>query len=125
MTLPADSTARTLILFNYDWDESGFALWRDRFRFDTDGFDLFSFPSNARLVWFDMQRFVDGLFRCDGPQPHQCEDAVYALPATRHFRELPEQATGARRTARVGVEVFAYIEANKSRPHGPPRRGSP
>ena len=63
MTSDADSTGRTLVLFNYDWDESGFALWKDRFRFDTDGFDLFSFPSNARLAWFDMQRFVDGLAR--------------------------------------------------------------
>jgi biotin carboxylase len=57
---PAD---RTLVLFNHDWDaiahqrlsaEQGLA-------FDEDGFDLFSFPSNARLVWFDMARFVDGL----------------------------------------------------------------
>ena len=63
MTPDADTTGRTLVLFNYDWDESGFALWKDRFRFDTDGFDLFSFPSNARLAWFDMQRFVDDLAR--------------------------------------------------------------
>ncbi|MEO6626796.1 MAG: ATP-grasp domain-containing protein [Burkholderiaceae bacterium] len=63
MTLPAESAGRTLVLFNYDWDRSGFALWQDRFRFDTDGFDLFTFPSNARLAWFDMQRFVDGLAR--------------------------------------------------------------
>jgi biotin carboxylase len=32
-------------------------------RFDEDGFDLFTFPSNARLAWFDMARFVDGLAR--------------------------------------------------------------
>ena len=38
-------------------------------------------------------------------------------------RELPEQSTGGRRTARVGVEVFAYIEANKSLPGRRPRRG--
>lgn len=56
---------RTLVLFNYDWDaiahrrlasEQGLA-------FDEAGFDLFSFPSNAKLVWFDMARFVDGLAR--------------------------------------------------------------
>ena len=59
---PADSDpGRTLVLFNYDWDKTGFARWADRFAFDSDGFDLFSFPSNARLVWFDMQRFVDRL----------------------------------------------------------------
>jgi hypothetical protein len=56
---------RTLVLFNHDWDaiahrrlaaEQGLA-------FDEDGFDLFSFPSNARLVWFDLTRFMDGLAR--------------------------------------------------------------
>ena len=56
---------RTLVLFNHDWDaiahrrlaaEQGLA-------FDEDGFDLFTFPSNARLAWFDMARFVDGLAR--------------------------------------------------------------
>ena len=56
---------RTLVLFNHDWDavahqrlatEQGLA-------FDEDGFDLFSFPSNARLAWFDMARFVEGLAR--------------------------------------------------------------
>ena len=56
---------RTLVLFNHDWDavahqrlaaEQGLA-------FDEDGFDLFAFPSNARLAWFDMARFVEGLAR--------------------------------------------------------------
>ena len=31
--------------------------------FKEAGFDLFSFPSNANLVWFDMERFVDRLVR--------------------------------------------------------------
>ncbi|QCB48693.1 ATP-grasp domain-containing protein [Hydrogenophaga sp. PAMC20947] len=61
MTLPQ----RTLVLFNHDWD----AIAHQRLartqglEFDEDGFDLFSFPSNARLAWFDMARFVDGLAR--------------------------------------------------------------
>ncbi len=46
-------------LFAYDWD----AQARDRLggaqRFDGAGFDLFSFPSNARLVGFDLRRFAD------------------------------------------------------------------
>ena len=29
-----------------------------RYRFHEHGFDLFSFPSNARLMWFDVWRFV-------------------------------------------------------------------
>ena len=56
---------RTLVLFNHDWD----AIAHRRLAaehgqaFDSEGFDLFSFPSNARLVWFDMGRFVSGLAR--------------------------------------------------------------
>ena len=52
---------RTLVLFNYDWDESGFARWAHAFPCDNAGFDLFNFPSNAQLVGFDLQRFVDRL----------------------------------------------------------------
>ncbi len=61
MTLAAKDPGRTLVLFNYDWDQTGFARWQDHFAFDSEGFDLFSFPSNARLAWFNMQRFVDRL----------------------------------------------------------------
>jgi hypothetical protein len=61
MTPAARDPGRTLVLFNYDWDLIGFSLWQDHFAFDSEGFDLFSFPSNARLVWFNMQRFVDRL----------------------------------------------------------------
>jgi len=52
---------RTLVLFNYDWDRLGFSRWRHEFPFDSVGFDLFSFPSNARLAGFDLQRLVDRL----------------------------------------------------------------
>jgi hypothetical protein len=50
----------TLLLFNYDWDAEGFArLARSTGqRFDSRGFDLFSFPSNTSLALFDMERFV-------------------------------------------------------------------
>jgi hypothetical protein len=51
------------VLFNYDWDRSGFARWEDDFPVDSEGFDLFSFPSNARLAFFDMERFAAVLAR--------------------------------------------------------------
>jgi hypothetical protein len=54
---------RTLVLFNYDWDQLGFGRWADEFPNDHAGFDLFSFPSNARLPGFDLTRFVDRLAR--------------------------------------------------------------
>ena len=49
---------RVGILFNHDWDALGFGRLADQFSFDTAGFDLFSFPSNARLIGFDLQRFA-------------------------------------------------------------------
>jgi biotin carboxylase len=49
---------KSLVLFNYDWNLSGFARQQAQYPFDTAGFDLFSFPSNARLVGFDLERFV-------------------------------------------------------------------
>jgi biotin carboxylase len=53
--------ARSLLLFNYDWDQAGFARWAQAFPADSIGFDLFSFPSNAHLIHFDLRRFVDRL----------------------------------------------------------------
>jgi biotin carboxylase len=71
MPVSADDTAkkqyshspspRTLVLFNYDWDRLGFGRWSAEFPNDHAGFDLFSFPSNARLPGFDLTRFVDRL----------------------------------------------------------------
>jgi biotin carboxylase len=52
---------RTLVLFNYDWDQIGFARNGAAYPFDEAGFDLFSFPSNAQLAWFDLTRFVNRL----------------------------------------------------------------
>ena len=46
------------LLFNYDWDALGFGRLAGQFQFDEAGFDLFAFPSNARLVGFDLQRFA-------------------------------------------------------------------
>ena len=57
--MPTDmAKPRIGVLFNHDWDALGFGRLADRFRFDTAGFDLFAFPSNARLVGFDLQRFA-------------------------------------------------------------------
>lgn len=58
---------KTLFLFNYDWDAEGFErlaaqkgqTWSNAFA--SRGFDLFSFPSNTNLVFFDLDRFVNKL----------------------------------------------------------------
>ncbi len=51
-------------LFAYDWDAQAMAALQARsdaaapLAFDQAGFDLFSFPSNAALVGFDLERFA-------------------------------------------------------------------
>lgn len=55
-----------LVLFDADWDRQQLEKAAARsdaggYRFYFDGFDLFSFPSNARLLTFDIFRFVDRL----------------------------------------------------------------
>jgi hypothetical protein len=53
--------ARVLVLFGADWDGRLLPRYQrtGRYRFHEHGFDLFRFPSNARLMWFDLWRFVD------------------------------------------------------------------
>jgi hypothetical protein len=58
---PMSAPPSTLLLFNYDWDRAGFARQASAHRFAEAGFDLFSFPDNARLAFFDMERMVDRL----------------------------------------------------------------
>lgn len=57
------SAPRIGVLFNYDWDRLGFDRHAAQHRFDDAGFDLFSFPSNARLVGFDLTRFANAQAR--------------------------------------------------------------
>ena len=52
---------RLLLLFERDWDGQGFAplAQAGEVVLHAEGFDLFSFPSNARLLAFDAWRFVE------------------------------------------------------------------
>jgi hypothetical protein len=52
------SLPRIGLLFGCDWDADGFAALQGQARFDHAGFDLFSFPSNAHLIHFDLLRFA-------------------------------------------------------------------
>ena len=54
----ASRRPRIGLLFNYDWDALGFGRLGARYDYSSDGFDLFSFPSNARLIGFDLERFA-------------------------------------------------------------------
>ena len=50
---------KTLVLFGYDWDAVEFGRLSKPWPQTHAGFDLHQFPSNSRLAWFDMERFVD------------------------------------------------------------------
>ncbi|MBC8022950.1 MAG: ATP-grasp domain-containing protein [Burkholderiales bacterium] len=52
---------RILFLFPDEWDllAARDARYRERYEFHFEGFDLFSFPDNARLFTFDALRFVE------------------------------------------------------------------
>ena len=60
-TLPRDK--RVGLLFDYEWDAIAHAEAGPAWQFDRAGFDLFSFPSNARLIGFDLQRFAQAQAR--------------------------------------------------------------
>jgi hypothetical protein len=55
---------RILVIFPKEWDREEFARgdYAD-YEFVYEGFDLFRFPSNARLLTFDARRFVERLVR--------------------------------------------------------------
>ena len=55
------SAPRVGWLFAYDWDAQALAALQaaGAARFDSAGFDLFSFPSNAALIGFDLERMAE------------------------------------------------------------------
>jgi len=54
---PRERPGKTLVLFGYDWDAIEFRRLASRWPQTGAGFDLFTFPSSARLAWFDIDRF--------------------------------------------------------------------
>jgi hypothetical protein len=59
------SMKRILLLFPKDWDRDELALpqYASRYQFYFEGFDLFTFPENARLLTFDVRRYIDRLVK--------------------------------------------------------------
>jgi biotin carboxylase len=56
---------RILVLFPKDWDrdELDQPQYRERYTFFYEGFDLFKFPENARLMTFNVRRYIDALVK--------------------------------------------------------------
>ena len=52
---------KVLVLFPNEWDRVELAAtrYRHRYEFVFEGFDLFRFPQNLQLLWFDARRFID------------------------------------------------------------------
>src|SRR5262245_51374974 len=62
---PLSSRRRILVLFPDEWDRAiaQDPRYRSSHEFLFEGFDLFSFPDNARLFTFDALRFVEEMVR--------------------------------------------------------------
>ncbi|MFN3629084.1 MAG: acetyl-CoA carboxylase biotin carboxylase subunit family protein [Casimicrobiaceae bacterium] len=61
-----DTRPIVLVLFPLDYDREAIDRLRkhhDGYEFVEAGFDLFSFPSNAQLLWFDIDRFINRLLK--------------------------------------------------------------
>ncbi len=54
-----------LVLFPKDWDRDELEQprYRERYQFFYEGFDLFTFPENARLMTFNARRYADKLVK--------------------------------------------------------------
>jgi 2'-5' RNA ligase len=57
---------KLLFLFPECWDRAalrGVAVLPDEFEIVSEGFDLFPFPENARILWLNARAYVDRLVR--------------------------------------------------------------
>ena len=63
MTISSATNPLILTLFSYDWDQWATDRLQTEYRFETAGFDLFSFPDNRRLISFNIQAWVENLAR--------------------------------------------------------------
>src|SRR4051812_38369495 len=52
---------KILFLFPQEWDYLALDALGDEFEFVFEGFDIFRFPENAKLLWFDARKYIDRL----------------------------------------------------------------
>jgi hypothetical protein len=62
LTMPS----KILFLFPQEWDYSALKALGDEFEFVFEGFDIFKFPENANLLWFNARKYIDKLARKHG-----------------------------------------------------------
>ena len=112
--LLTDVKPKLLFLFPDGWDEAAIgavpALGRDH-EVAREGFDLFRFPENANLLWFDARRFVSALvrrYRGAGVAGVVSTNEQYgALIAATVARELALHGTDPAATVRAQHKYYA------------------
>lgn len=95
-----------LVLFPKDWDriELEHPRYQAEYRFHYEGFDLFQFPGNARLLTFDARRYVDRLAQ----KYRGCIDGV--ISNNEHFGTLIAAAL-AQRLGLPGADPAVIVAA--------------
>jgi biotin carboxylase len=97
---------KLLFLFPECWDRCAFdATLRREFDVVGEGFDLFRFPENAQILWFDVRRFVDRLVR------RYRRAGVVGVVSTNEQYGALIAATVARRLGLPGTDPLAVIRA--------------
>lgn len=83
-----------LVLFPNEWDQLEFAHARfhTRFRFVFEGFDLFKFPENAKLMTFNALKFIERMVQkyrtSDLAAVISCDEQIGALVAANVAEQL-------------------------------------
>ncbi len=125
---------KILVLFPDEWDHAAATdpRYRDRFEFAFEGFDLFSFPDNARLFTFDALGFVERMVARHGPRgidavvtsDEQFGPFLAALIAARlGLAHAPLEAVLAIQHKFYARQAFARIAPEANPPFGLLRRG--
>src|SRR5438093_1355501 len=99
---------KLLFLFPEGWDRCALqadAALRGEFDVVGEGFDLFRFPENAQILWFDVRRFVDRLVR------RYSHAGLAGVVSTNEQYGALIAATVARRLGLPGTDPVAVIRA--------------
>jgi hypothetical protein len=119
---------KLLFLFPECWDRSalhGAAALRGQFEIVCEGFDLFRFPENARILWFDARRYIDRLarkYRRAGIAGVISTNEQYgALIAARLAREFGLPGTDPLAVVRAQHKILARQSIGAALPDASPR----
>ena len=96
---------KILFLFPQEWDYSALDALGDEFEFIFEGFDIFRFPENATLLWFDARKYIDKLVKRFGN-----ENLAGVMSTNEQYGALIAAAL-AKRLGLPGTDPAAIIRA--------------